>query len=122
MQAHWSVWSDATSEVSARRVATRLLRQLGRPANQVTFSPYPKTSGWMFTFQTDLEGGTWNDHVVDVVELGQRVAHAWSLSGDVRRSPEGWSTKARIAGVTAIQWLLLPHGQEEGPSASDVDL
>jgi hypothetical protein len=105
-----------------RRRRLGLLRQLGRPANQLTFSPYPKTGGWMVTFQTDLEGGTWNDYVVDAVELGQRVAHAWSLSGNVRRSPQGWSTKARIAGVTAIQWLLLPHGQEEGTKASDVDL
>jgi hypothetical protein len=122
MQAYWSVWSDATSEVSARRVAMRLLRQLGRPANQLAFFPYPKTGGCMFTFQTDLEGGTWNDYVVDAVELGQRVAHAWSLSGDVRRGPEGWSTQSRIAGVTAIQWLLLPHGREKGTNASDVDL
>jgi len=113
MAAEWSAWSDATSEKSARNVATRLLRQLGRPADQLTCAPYPQTGGWTFPFHTLLEGARWNDYVVDVIALGQRVASAWTLSGDVGHSPEGWSTKSRISGVTAIQWWLQTPGQAD---------
>jgi hypothetical protein len=119
MQAWWSVWSEATSEVFTRRVATRLLRQLGRPADQLTFAPYSKTGGWTFSFQTRLEGASWNDYVVDVIALGQRVAYAWGLSGDVGQDPEGWSTKSRIAGVTAIQWQVGPRGHADVMGAYD---
>ncbi len=119
MQAWWSVWSDATSEKSARNVAMRLLRRLGRPADQLTFASYPKTGGWTFTFQTPLEGASWNDYVVDAIALGERVASAWSLSGEVRQSPEGWSTKSRISGVTAIQWWLQTPGQADAEGADD---
>ncbi len=76
MQAWWSAWSDATSEQSARTVATHLLRLLGHPGNQLTFALYPNTGGWTFTFQTDLGGASWNDWVVDALALGQRVASA----------------------------------------------
>ena len=52
MEAWWNVWSDARSQKSARNAASRLLRELGRPAYQLTFAPYPKTGGWTFDFQT----------------------------------------------------------------------
>lgn len=119
METWWSAWSDAISEKSARNVATRLLRQLGRPADQLTFTPYPKTGGWTFSFQTRLAGARWNDYVVDVIALGQRVAYAWTLTGDVFRSTEGWSTKSRISGVTAIQWQLRTPGQADAVGADD---
>jgi hypothetical protein len=121
MEAGWNAWSDATSEKSARIVATRLLRQLGRSADQLTFAPYPKTGGWTFSFHTLLEGARWNDYGVDVIALGQRVAYAWTLSSDVFRSPEGWSTKSRISGVTAIQWWLQTPGHVDAEGGDDAD-
>lgn len=110
MDVQWNVWSDATSEKSTRNVAARLLRQLGRTAKGLTFAPYPRTNGWMFSFQTALNGATWNDIAVDAIALGQRVAYAWTLSGEVSRNPEGWATQSRISGVTAIQWQLRSQG------------
>jgi hypothetical protein len=120
MEAKWRVWSDATSEKSARVVAIRFLRKLGRSADGLTFEAYPKTGGWTF-FDTRLEGATWNDEVVDVIALGQRVAYHWSLSGDVRQSVEGWSTSSRISGVTALEWWLQTSGQMEAERADDSD-
>lgn len=121
MEAWWRVWSDARSEKSAHNVATRLLRQLGRPADQLTFAPYPKTGGWKFSFHTPLVGASWNDYVVDVIALGQRVAYAWELSGDVLEDPTGWSTKSRISGVTHIQWQLQTPEQTDTGESDDRD-
>jgi hypothetical protein len=98
-------------------VATSLLRRLGRPADQLIFAPYPKTGGWTFSFQTRLEGASWNDHVVDVIALGQDVAYAWTLLGRVEQNPEGWSTKSHISGVAAIQWQVLLPGQVDAEAA-----
>ena len=106
MQARWSVWTDATSEKSARNVAARLLRELARPAEQLAFAPYPKTGGWTFSFRTQVTGACWNDYVVDVIALGQRVGRAWILSGDVMHQLDGWSNESRISGVTSAQWQL----------------
>lgn len=106
MEALWCAWSDARSEKSAHNVATRLLRQLDRPVDQLTFAPYPKTGGWEFSFRTQVPGARWNDYVVHVIALGQRVAYNWALSGDILQDPTGWSTKPRTSGVTAIQWQL----------------
>jgi hypothetical protein len=76
LQAHWNVWSDAKSEKSVRHVAKWLVRELARPAEQLTFAPYPKTGGWTFSFQTQLLGASWNDQVVDLIALGQRVGYS----------------------------------------------
>jgi hypothetical protein len=121
MEAQWNAWSDATSEKSARNVATRLLRDLGRPVDQLTFAPYPKTGGWTFDFRTHLEGASWNDYVIDVIALGQGVAYNWELSGDVRQVPKGWSTRSRISGVTAIQWWLQTPGHVDAEGDDDAD-
>ena len=121
MQAWWTVWSDAKTEKNARHVAKWLVRELARPVEQLTFAPYPKTGGWQFSFQTRLEGASWNDYVVDVIALGQRVAYGWSLSGDIGRSPEGWSTQSRISGVTATKWWLQTPGQADAEGADDAD-
>ncbi len=60
-----------------------------------------------FHLRTVLQGATWNDGVVDVIALGERVARSWILGGDVSGDPEGWSNKTRVAGAISIQWLLL---------------
>jgi len=62
----------------------------------------------MFTFQTSPTSATWNAAVVEVIALSQRIAHLWTLSGDVHQDPEGWSTEPRISGVTHLQWQLTP--------------
>jgi hypothetical protein len=106
MQVHWTIWSDATSEKSARNVAKRLTRELGREAHHLTFVLYPKTGGWTFSFDVLLEGESWSDYVVDAIALGQRIGYEWTSSRDVTANPEGWSTRSRISGITAAQWQL----------------
>jgi hypothetical protein len=91
------------------------------PVDVRPLSDYPKTGGWAFSFQTRLARARWNDSVVDIIALGQRVAYAWTLTGDVFRSPEGWSTKSRISGVTAIQWQLRTPGQADVGRAYDTN-
>jgi hypothetical protein len=113
MEAHWKVWSSASSEKSARIVANRLLRELARPAEQLSFAPYPKTGGWVFAFRTVLQGATWNDCVVDVIALGQRVAYSWGLGGDISSDPEGWSNNSRISGAISVRWQLRMLQAEE---------
>jgi hypothetical protein len=121
MRARWHVWSTARSEKSARHVASRVLRLLGQPTiDPVVFAPYSKTGGWTFSFEVRLSGATWNDCVVDVIALGQRVGYGWRLSGDVTERLEGWSNEARIAGVTSIQWQLWPEEQyDDAPGGGD---
>lgn len=113
MEARWKTWSNARSEKAACKVANRLLLQLNWPFDRLSFEPYPKTGGWTFVFYTRLVGASWNDYVVNVIELGQRVAYSWTLYGSVSDDPSGWSTQARTAGVTSIEWQLHSLGYAE---------
>lgn len=120
MRAHWTVWSTSTSEKSARHVAGRVLRLLGRSTvDMMVFASYPKTGGWAFSFAVQLSGETWNDYVVDVIALGQCVGSGWRLLGNVTEHLEGWSNEARVAGVTSIQWQLWPEEQPDAPNSED---
>ncbi len=117
MIAEWRVWTDARTERAARKVATRLLERLSRQTTGLSFEPYPKTGGWTFRFRTPLVGTTWNDYVVDVIALGQRVGYGWSLSGTIYEDPSGWSNKAQVGGVTSVTWWMWTDAELERSDA-----
>ena len=59
------------------------------------------------TFWVELESQAWNDSVVELIELGQRVGYRWILGGDILVEPDGWSNESSVSGVRSIQWI---HG------------
>jgi hypothetical protein len=76
-----------------------------KPSQRV--EPYPKIPGSLVVFCVVLESEAWNDCVVELIELGQRVGRGWILSGDILGDPSGWSNKPRVSGVKAIEWILM---------------
>jgi hypothetical protein len=114
MIAAWTAWTDAKSETAARVVAARLLEALNHPVGDEKFERYHKTGGWSYTFQTRVNEGTRNDCVVAALALGMRVGYSWILSGDIVHGLVGWSSAARIAGITNLQWQLV---DEETPKS-----
>ncbi|APW61648.1 hypothetical protein [Paludisphaera borealis] len=107
MRSLWKTWIEAKAERNALRVSERVRDALGGEAVDQRIEPYPKTSGFLVSFEVELGSEAWNDCVVEVIELGQRVGHEWILSGDVRDDPSGWSIKPSISGVKAIEWSLI---------------
>jgi hypothetical protein len=116
MRSLWKVWIDAKAEDKARRVSEQVRRVLGREAVDHGIEPYPKTRGFLARFWVELGSEGWNDCVVEVIELGQRVGHGWILSGDILSDPSGWSNQPSIPGVKAIEWNLVP---ESTPTTSE---
>jgi hypothetical protein len=102
----WSVWSLAKSERSARKVHKWLEGRLERETAAVSFEPYPKTGGWMFTFRVPLAGETHGERVVELIAFGQRVGRGWILSGDVYGDLSGWSSEPIVSGIQAIEWQM----------------
>jgi hypothetical protein len=43
-----------------------------------------------------------------------RVGYSWIQSGDIFHGLEGWSSAARISGITNLQWQLV---DEETPKS-----
>lgn len=109
MYSFWKVWINAKAEHHARRVLERVQRALGREAVDHAIEPYPKTRGFLERFRMELRSEGWNDCVIEVIELGQRVGRGWILSGDILSDPSGWSNQPSIPGVTAIEWNLVPE-------------
>lgn len=107
MRSLWKIWIEARSEEKARRVYERVRHLLRREVVDQDIAPYPKTTGFRVAFWVELEGEAWNDCVVELIELGQRVGHAWLLIGDILVDPGGWSNQPMVPGVRAIEWLLI---------------
>jgi hypothetical protein len=107
MRSLWKVWTEARSEDKALRVFERVRRILGREALDRTVEPYPKITGFVVAFWVELESQAWNDSVVELIGLGQRVGHGWILSGDILVDPSGWSNEPSVSGARSIRWI---HG------------
>jgi hypothetical protein len=118
MRSLWKIWVEAKSEDNALRVSERVRHLLGREAVDQDIAPYPKIMGFLVVFWVGLEGEAWNDCVVELIELGQRVGHEWMLSGDILGDPSGWSNKPRVPGVRAIEWLLIMESTATTPEAT----
>jgi hypothetical protein len=106
IRSYWKMWTEAKSEEKALRVFERVRRNLGREALDRTVEPYPKITGFVVAFWIELESQAWNDSVVEVIALGQRVGHQWTLSGDILTDMDGWSNESSVSGVRSIQWML----------------
>jgi hypothetical protein len=116
MRSLWKIWVEAKSEDKALRVSERVRGLLGREAVDQDIEPYPKIAGFLVIFWVELRSEAWNDCVVELIELGQRVGHEWILSGEILGDPSGWSNKPRVSGVKAIEWLLM---NESIPTTSE---
>ncbi len=107
MRSSWSVFTEPRAEAKALAVFERVLRELGGEPWNRSIEPYPKTGSFVIRFEIELGGGAWNDCVVEVIEMGQRVAHAWTLTGDIRDDPSGWSNEPTTPGIKAVTWVLI---------------
>jgi hypothetical protein len=106
VQVIWTVFTNARSEKAARNIYRRLMQRMGREGVAVTIEPYWKTGGHMLIFATNLAGASWNDQVVEAIALGQRAGYSWMLLGDVSDDLSGWSNKASVSGIEAMEWNL----------------
>jgi hypothetical protein len=121
MRSLWKIWVEAKSEEKALRVSERVRHLLGREAVDQDIEPDPKIAGFLVVFWVELESEVWNDCVVELIELGQRIGHEWLLCGDILADPSGWSKKPRVPGVRAIEWFLMTEStprtsEATGPS------
>ncbi len=107
MQSIWKLWVTAKTEQTARRIYTRVTGRIAYPATLLTIEPYPKTEGFVVTFQVTLASQTWNDAVVEVIALGQRVAYGWFMTGSITDDPSATTNQISVAGVTMAEWRLI---------------
>ena len=106
MRVTLKIWTDAKSRVAAERVFERATQQLGWLPQNSRAEPYPKTGGYVWECEWELECPDWANCVVEVIALGQQLCNSWIVSGDVRQELIGWSTEARVAGIKAAQLTL----------------
>lgn len=113
----WKLWVEAKSEDKALRLFERVRHVLGREAVDQGVEPYPEIRGFLVVFKVELESEAWNDCVVELIELGQRVGYGWILSGEVLSDPSSWSDKPRVSGVKAFEWILMTESLPKTPEA-----
>jgi hypothetical protein len=116
MQSIWKLWVTAKTEPAARRVYSRLIDRMAHPASVLSIEPYPKTGGFIVAFQIILASQEWNDAVVEVIALGQRVAYGWYITGSILEDSSATSNKVSVAGATMVEWQLIyaqPRSDEQ---------
>lgn len=100
MDAHWCLFTDAHTEVNARRVAARAFERLNRRHDAVAVAPYHK-GGFTISFQTS-HSGSWPDNVVEVLSAAQHLKGSWELNCRILEELDIASAKLHVSGVTAI--------------------
>ena len=114
MRSLWRTWVDAKTKDKSLRVFKEFRRYLGVEPQKQSIEPYTKTDGFVVDFEVELRSTAWSDCVCEVIEMGQRVGYDWTITGDVRYDPSGWSNKARISGIRAIEWTLIGQLAADG--------
>lgn len=113
MLTNWHVWVDCRDERKSRKVLARVAEAIGRTPLNVTVVPWDTedTSGHKINFAVDLENARWNDAVVEVITLGLRISHWWTISGgtSVREHFSAYAKKLdvfKIAGIEGAEWNI----------------
>jgi len=96
---------NAPREPAARRIVEVLVAMQESSPLDLKLEPY-HMGGFVASFRTVCQAERWNDAVVEVLELAQRIAFDWRLAGNIACDPSGWTTRPRIPGVTAIHWTV----------------
>jgi hypothetical protein len=95
----------ARREPNARQALESLVAMQESSPLDMSLGPY-HLGGFVASFRTVCQAERWNDAVVEVIELGQRIASDWKLAGNIACDPSGWTTRSRVSGVSAIHWVL----------------
>jgi len=88
------------------KLDTRVIDAIGHEMTLRSIKPYPKSKGFVIDFELPLVSETWNDAVVEVIQLGQCFAVGWQLFGSIKRDPDAISNQTAIAGVVMAQCVL----------------
>ena len=99
----WKAWADVNTRTKGLSLARKLASAMGTEHFGLRAEKYHK-GGYVTFFNIEHPQDAWNDFVVDVIGLGQKVASDWILTGNVQADPSGWSTRCRISGITAVSW------------------
>ncbi|CAG0930132.1 hypothetical protein TFLX_01610 [Thermoflexales bacterium] len=106
MQSQWRVFFNVKTEDKAAKLLAQVREQSGLLSVDAPLKTYHR-GGYVANFVIAHQSTDWNDCVVEVIEYGQRIAHDWLLTGDVRNALDGWSTRSSISGVSAIGWSVV---------------
>ncbi len=106
----WKVWVDCGSGEKATKVVSKVCGLAFDAESTLMPRPCPK-GGFVAEWEREHQG-RWNDVVVEVIAIGQRMASGWVLTGDVHSDPEGLASKTagvrfHVAGVTMITWAVI---------------
>ncbi|MEM6332421.1 MAG: hypothetical protein AAF823_03675 [Planctomycetota bacterium] len=105
MQSKWRLICNTKNETSTRKVVSWIAKEAGARLTNLEIATYHK-GGHTVSFAIDHSDMAWNDFVIEVIELGQRVAYGWLLTGSVNDDLDGSSSQPRVSGVEAIFWHL----------------
>jgi hypothetical protein len=111
MNSEWFIWCLTKDERKARKLLDRVVDKLSRAPGNVAIHPDEDIPGFEVRFDITLRSSSWNDSIIELIDLGYEVADSWIIlpgwSGrSIYESAESFSDECRVSGVRRIQWHI----------------
>lgn len=110
----WLIWCVTKNEYKAQKLLKRVAAALECEPLDVRCHPDVDIPGFSISFRLPIEGETWAEKMLWLLDIGNRVADAWIVQpvrgGSIRKSACGFSDHCRITGVRRIQWDIANTG------------
>lgn len=127
MYAIWKFWLDVTSETKAVRVYTKLLARMQCSATlmhitryTLPLQPWEVSKGYAVRCRMDVNCATQHEAIVETIELGQRIAPEWTLLGDIRHHPHGYTRQSQLPVEQACWWLFFEDAVNGGRDSLEI--
>lgn len=111
MKSEWFIWCVTKNERKAQKILDRVADGLNHAPENVCINPDEDIPGYSLRFDIPIRAVSWNDTIVELVDLGYRVADTWVIlpgwaRHSIYESAEAFSDECRITGVRRISWHI----------------
>lgn len=108
----WQVFLNCSTENKARKILNKFNNIFPMSPQKVTIQSYEKT-GFVSTFQTYHNNGSWNEYVFNMLQIAETVARNWILTGAVAQDLSGWSNDSNLPGIISISWQVFTRPDDD---------
>ena len=115
---HWRIWTNARTESKARRAFSRALEGWAAEPRSPALTPYPKTGGFVLSFETEVTAASWAEGVLEAIVLGQQLAVGWVHTGDLRYELSLWSNEPTRPSIQHLSLEMDRGAIEDYPPSS----
>lgn len=115
MRSYWTLQCNAKNEKNAATLFNRVVKLLQAEVIQEELLANAG-AGYTIKWELSHQKKSWNDYLVEVLQLAQTIGNGWLITGDVRQECSAWCNRPRVSGVQTIEWSIRQRAETEKES------